>query len=351
MKVLDPFRSTTSHVILAFCVTAAAAMAQNTGWRRVGDPPPNQTAQVPQAADPTTPVERPDQNGNWPADGQAPPPVAAPLAAGIPPALTIPAGTYITIRVNQPLSSEHNQVGDFFSGTLAAPVVVNGIVVAQRGQTVAGRVSQVEKGGHLKGVSKLGVELTELTAADGQQLPIQTQLTGQSGHSNAGRNVATVAGTTTAGAVIGTAADWGTGAVVGAGIGAAAGIAAVAMMHGAPAVIYPETALTFRLNAPVAVATDRAPQAFRYVETNDLQQPPPNVQYRAEAPPRPVPPPAPYYGGAYPYPYPYPYAYPYPYWGPGFGVVIGGPFYGGFYGGGFYRGGFYRGGFHRGWRR
>ena len=50
---------------------------------------------------------------------------------------------------------------------------------------------------------------------------------------------------------------------------AAAGIIGVLLTRGRPTVIYPESVLTFRLEAPVAFSTDRAPQAFRYVDTQD----------------------------------------------------------------------------------
>src|SRR5262249_47780154 len=156
----------------------------------------------------------------------------------------------------------------------AEPVVIDGIVVAQRGQSVAGRVSEVDKGGRVKGTAKLGVQLTELTAVDGQQLPLQTQLIARDAHSTAGRDVATLATTTGVGAAMGAAADWGRGAAIGAGAGAAIGLAGVLLSHGAPAVVFPEQLLTFRVDAPVAIATDRAPQAFRYVEPYDYQQQP-----------------------------------------------------------------------------
>jgi hypothetical protein len=283
-----------------------------------------------QTGDPTTPVDRADAN-----DAQSAPPPAAPVAGR----LTIRPGTFVTVRINQPLSTDHNHEGDYFSATLMEPVVVDGIVVAQRGQTLAGRVSRVDKGGRIKGVSQLGIELTSLTAVDGQQVNLQTQLISRDAHSTAGRDVAAVGATTGIGAVIGAAADWGRGAAIGAGAGAAAGLAGVLLTRGAPAVVYPESLLTFRVTAPATVATDRAPQAFRYVDATDYQQPAP-VQARVQGPPPPGP--APYYA-PYPYPYPYPYyayGYPYPYYyGPGFGVVIGPRF------------GYYRGGFYRGWRR
>jgi hypothetical protein len=113
------------------------------------------------------------------------------------------------------------------------------------------------------------------------------------------------------------------------------------LSHGAPAVVFPETPLTFRIEQAVAVDTQRAPQVFQPVNPNQYQYPgPPPAQLRTGMygpPPGPAPYgyPAPYAYAPYPYPYAYP-AYPY-YWGPSFGVVIGRGFYGPRYYGG-YRG-------------
>ena len=86
-----------------------------------------------------------------------------------------------------------------------------------------------------------------------------------------------------------------------------------------PTVVYPETALTFRVETPVAIDTSRAPQAFRYVDPNEYDRPVETHLQRR-------PPPPPYYGPGYYAPYPY-------YWG---GVsVIWGPGY--YYGRGHYR--------------
>lgn len=336
MKIVNPFRSTARYLAAGVLLTVGVALAQNPGWRRVSDAPTNQSA------DSSAPVAQTDAGS-----AQAAPAAEAnsgdaqpdPQSGSIPSRLTIQPGTLINVRTDQFLSSDRNQVGDFFSGTLTAPVVVDGIVVAQRGQAVSGRVVDIEKGGHLKGESKLGVQLTTLTAVDGQQVPVQTSFFGSAGHSNTGRSVATVATTGGVGAAIGAAAEGGAGAAIGGGVGAMAGIAGVLLSHGSPAILPPESLVTFRVQAAATVATDRAPLAFRYVDPSDYQQQPP-PQYTAAAPPRR------YYA---PYPYPY-YGYPYPYWGPSVGVVIGGPgfFYGpGFYGGGFYGRRFYGRGFRR----
>src|SRR5215469_11279641 len=258
MLAVEDIGDAVMRIAIAVLLSAALGFAQSPGWRRAEEPAP--------AADPSTPVARAD-------DSLGPPP-ADPPAGAIAPKLIIPQGKFITVRVNQPLSTDHNQVGDFFTATLAESIVVDGIVVAQRGQTVSGRVSEVDKGGRVSGVSKLGIELTQLTSVDGQQLPIQTQLVGRSGRSTEGRDAAAIAGTTALGAAIGAAADWGRGAAIGAGAGAVLGIAGVLLSHGAPAVVFPETPLTFRIEQSVDVNTDRSPQSFQPVNPNDYQAQP-----------------------------------------------------------------------------
>jgi hypothetical protein len=322
-----------SYAISGLLAWSAIAQTQTAprGWRRVDDPP-----QMPQMTDR-------NPNPNWQDQNQAPghdpapaaPPTYQPDGGGTAPAhLTIRAGTYLTVRINQPLSSDRNQAGDAFSASLARPVVVDGIVVAQTGQTVGGQVVEAQKAGRTTGVSRLRLQLTDLMLVDGQQLPIHSQMVTRNGPTSEGRDAGAIASTTATGAVIGAAADWGRGAAIGAGVGAAAGIVGVLLTRGAPTVVYPEAVLTFRMEAPVTVSTERAPQAFRYVEPSDYDR----ANQVAQGPPvhhapgPPPPPPSPYYFGGYYYPYAYPY------WGGSFGV---------FWGPRFYRGGFY----YRGYRR
>ena len=333
MKVLSRFRSSWLSLTTGLLLTAAVGFAQSPGWRRLDEPGPNLSA------DPSTPVAPPD--GASQLDG--PPPQQPPANFGLPSRLTIPAGKFINVRVDQPLSSDRNQQGDYFSATLMDPIVVDGIVVAQRGQRVSGRVTQVDKGGRVSGVAKLGLQITGITAVDGQQLPVETQFVSRNAPSTVGRDAGVVAGTTALGAAIGAAAGWGTGAAIGAGAGAAAGLAGVLLTRGAPAVVFPETPLTFRIEQAVNVNTERAPQTFQPVNPYEYQHP--ALQTGLIGPgPRPAPYPyaAPYYAAPYPYPYAYAAPYPYPFWGPSFGVVIGPRWYGGRY---------YHGGRFWGYRR
>jgi hypothetical protein len=298
-----------SWLTLALLATAGMMLAQG-GWRSFGAPPSALAAgQAPVAdsQDPTQPVDR--------SDSQAPNPDPSssrvPPRYGLPPQLTVKPGTFVMVRVDQMLSSNRNQPGDVFSATLMQPIVVDGVVVAQRGQTVMGRVAEAQKSkaGH---DARLGLELTGLTLVDGSQATVRSQLVARRGPTTpGGQQLGTVATTTAVGATVGAVADWGRGAAIGAGAGAAAGIIGVLLTHNHPSVVYPETALTFRIETPVAINTTRAPQAFRYVDPNDYQHP-------AEARTIPVRRPVPYYGPGY-----YPYYSPYPYWGPSYGYGLG----------------------------
>lgn len=274
------------HVLigaLAFSCLLVGQDSQNGGWKRLGESNPYPANSAPQQQ-----------------QTQAPP-------ASVPPALTIKPGTYVTVRINQALSSDRNQPGDAFSATLVKPVVVDGIVVAERGQTIGGRVSEAQKAGRVQGVSKLGVQLIDLPVVDGQQVPIQTSLVSRTGPTSQGRDAAAIGATTVAGTAIGAGIQGAGGAAVGAGAGLLVGVVGVLLTRGHQTIIYPESVLTFRIEQPVTISTEHASYAFRYVEPSDYQQsaaPRPRLQQRPGYGP-PPPPPYPYYYGGYYYGYPY----------------------------------------------
>ena len=369
MQAFKPFFALLGALTVPILTSAQdpSAPASN-GWKRVGDPSAQtQTAQAqnsPDYASAGVPMQAPPPPPPGDANVNAQPGYRAPQSypqqqqqqqqqsyQSVPATLTVPAGTYLTVRTNQMLSSDRNHPGDAFSASLLKPLVVNGVVVAEPGQTLGGRVAEAVKAGHVEGVARLGVQLTDLTLVDGQQLPIQSSLINRAGPTSIGQDAGTIAGTTALGAAIGAAADWGRGAAIGAGAGAAAGIIGVLVTRGHASVLYPEQVLTFRLEAPLTIATDRSPQAFRYVQPGEYDRP----VYSQQAPQQgpgyyggaSYPPPY-YYGNPYPY-YAYGYGYGYPYyWGPSFSLFVGPRYYGGYrYGGG----GRYYGGGGRGGRR
>ncbi len=188
----------------------------NGGWQN-GPPPPPPANAGPQSPDPWGRYGQ-SRGGVGPQGDMGQRPYYRRPAP--PASITLPAGTWVTIRVNEPLSSDHNQTGDAFMGTLAEPIVANGLVLARRGQMVSGRVTEAVKAGRAKGVSHLGLELTEISLADGQQINVHSQMMERRGQTSYGRDAAAIGVTTGTGAAIGAAVNGG----VGAGVGAAAGL-------------------------------------------------------------------------------------------------------------------------------
>lgn len=221
------------------------------------------------AQDPQNAAEPPQQSEEGPAPAASQSQAPAPAYNPLPQTLTLPAATVISIRTSQYLSSDQNRPGDSFSAELQQPLVVDGWVVARRGQTVLGRVVIAQKAGRIKGVSQLGVELSQLVLVDGQQMPIRTQLMQTSGGTSQGRDAQAVGTATGVGAIIGAAAHGGEGAGIGAAAGAGAGLAGVLLTRGRPTVIPPETLLTFQLEFPVTFTTQRSSPAFRPVNQED----------------------------------------------------------------------------------
>ncbi len=232
----------------------------------------------------------------------------------VPSVLTLPAGSLITVRTTQPLSSDRNQPGDSFTTVLDQTVVAQGWVVARRGQNVTGRVVSVQKTGRGNAASQLGIELDQLMLVDGQPLPIRTELIEvASGSRSRSRNEGAVVGATTGtGAVIGAIAGGGPGAAIGAAIGAAAGVAGVLSTRGRATEIYPEALLTFRLQNPVSISTEQSRQAFLPVTQGDYNRGPARNPDRYPAA-RSYPPPPPQYYAPYPY---FDYGYDYGWYAP-----------------------------------
>lgn len=307
------------------------------------------SAQQDQAGDEQSTVEQqqtsqtqPPPNESAPQDQAPAPDQAQPPNQATPPStLTLPAGTVIRVRTDEWLSSEQNLPGDAFSAVLDQPIVVDGWVVARRGQSETGHISVAKKAGHGSWTSQLGIQLSDFTLVDGQKLTLQTQMVQTSaGGPTPGQTAAVVGTTAGVGAAVGAVAAGGPGAAVGAGIGAVAGMIGVQSTRGRPTVIPPETVLSFRLQTAVTISTDQSQFAFQPVTQDDYDSRGPNgrpQRFAAPGGPGYPPPPPPYYGYPYAYAYPYPYAYyPYPY---SFG------FYGGYGFGGRFGG--YRGGFRR----
>src|SRR5467141_3847789 len=290
----------TGALALAVCLSVGAYAQQQESPPQVDQQQTQDTQPNPTCA--SQDADKPPYSQDRPAPAA---PAPSPQVQPLPGTLTVPAGTILLIRTNEYLSSDRSRIGDQFTAVLENPIVVNGWVVARRGQVLVGQVKEARKAGRIKGTSELGVELTDMTVVDGRQVPILTELWKGSGGTSHGQDAATIGTTTGLGALIGAAADWGTGAAIGAGAGAAAGIGAVLLTRGRPTVLEPEEQLSFRLVDPVRIDTTQSQQAFLPVTQQDMdgggleRRGPRHV---AGGYPGPGPYPCGYYGPCYAYP-------------------------------------------------
>ncbi len=170
--------------------------------------------------------------------------VIAPRTALGQKSLDIPSGTSIRVRMTDNLSSEQNQTGDTFRGTLDEPIVVNGRELYPKGADVIGRVTEVHPTGRLSEPGELDLVLNTVSSGT-VAASIHVEPLVLKGESHAKSNVAKIGGGAALGAVIGAIAGGGKGAAIGTLAGGAAGTGAAAATGKKPAIVESEAVLTF----------------------------------------------------------------------------------------------------------
>ncbi|HEY3442170.1 MAG TPA: hypothetical protein VGK29_15530 [Paludibaculum sp.] len=170
-----------------------------------------------------------------------------------PQTVTIPAGTMITVRLRDTLRASSASTDDPFHATLDQPLIVDGMVLAERGTAQRGRVTESVAAGRVKGRAALTLELTQLVTSDGQKIDIHTESYRKEAASGLKSDAAKAGVMAGIGAAIGAMAGGGKGAAIGAGVGGAAGAGTVLATKGQDAEIPSETRLTFRLKDPVTL--------------------------------------------------------------------------------------------------
>jgi len=168
------------------------------------------------------------------------------------PAVTIPAGTRISVRTIDSIDSTKNRVGYRFQASLEQALYVDGKVAVPKGSDVYGRLDESKETGTFTGRSELKLELTGIVV-NGQTLPLVTgeyEVSGKSkGESTAKRTV----GGAAIGSIIGALAGGGKGAAIGAGTGAGVGAGSEVITKGDQVKIPSETLLDFTLQLSVTI--------------------------------------------------------------------------------------------------
>ena len=142
------------------------------------------------------------------------------------------------------------------------PFVVNDRVVIPAGTYIQGKITHVQRGGHVKGRAEVLMHFTSMIYPSGYTVMLagsventpgaeKTSMKDSEGtirqDSEKGKDIGTVAGTATTGAVIGGLSGGGKGAGIGAGVGGVAGLAIAMLSRGSDVRLEPGTSIEMEI--------------------------------------------------------------------------------------------------------
>jgi hypothetical protein len=201
----------------------------------------------------TRPSVQPSTPDYKEAEPAAPPPPPAPEYVD----LTVPSDAVLGLQIERTVSSELARVEDKEDARVTRDVRVNDRIAIPAGSTVRGSVSEVDRGGRVKGKARLAIRFHTIVLADGTQLALKTEPVVREGQSPGGESAAKVGGAAIGGAILGAILGGGKGAAIGAGVGAAGGTAAAMTNDRSAATLAAGTTVTVRMQAPVTVTVQK----------------------------------------------------------------------------------------------
>lgn len=210
-----------------------------------GETQPAQTAAQPQGGDSSA--------GQSAAPVQpAPAPVAEAPKPEPPQPIVVPAGTSLTVKLDQAISSHTAKPGQTFTATTANSISVGGKTAIPAGSAVSGAVLDAKKQGAIKGEAALALGLNSVTVG-GKTYSIATSAFMQTVKGKGKRSAVSIGGGTAGGALIGGLAGGGKGAAIGALVGAGAGTAVAVGTGGQNVNLPAEAAVSFKLTSDLTI--------------------------------------------------------------------------------------------------
>jgi hypothetical protein len=162
-------------------------------------------------------------------------------------AYSVPAGTKVPLTLTQGITTKTAKEGDPVYAQTAFPITQDNRIVIPAGSYVQGVVRRVVRPGRVKGRAELQMNFTSMIFPNGYTVLLPATVQGVPGSQNVdtkgsegtiqgqsskGKDAATIAKTTAAGAGVGAISGSGKGAGIGAAAGSALGIATVLMTRG-----------------------------------------------------------------------------------------------------------------------
>ena len=182
-----------------------------------------------------------------------PPPPPAPEFVD----LTVPSDAVLGLQIERTVSSELARVEDKVDARVTRDVRVTDRIAIPAGSTVRGSVTEVDRGGRMKGKARLAIRFHTIVLADGTQVALKTDPVVREGESPGGESAAKVGGAAIGGAILGAILGGGKGAAIGGAVGAGAGTAAAMTNDRSRATLTAGTTVTVRMQAPVTVTVQK----------------------------------------------------------------------------------------------
>lgn len=172
----------------------------------------------------------------------------------------IPAGTNFDVEMVTPVDTRTSNIGDHVEGKLAAPITINGVVVADAGARVSGTVADLKRASRSKSAEErasIMFEFTSIETVDGPK-PLHATVANAEGKlvakSTSTRDKLIIGGSTVAGAVLGKVAGGSTkSTIIGAVGGAVVGTGAVLATKGHELEIPEGAKVSLRVDKPIVI--------------------------------------------------------------------------------------------------
>jgi hypothetical protein len=201
-----------------------------------------------------------------------PAPAPEPARAAAAPAVQLPAGTRVLLRLSAPINTKSAKPGDDVFAETAFPVTQDDRIVIPAGTYVKGTLSEVRRPVRIHGRAQVLIHFNRMIFPSGYTVYLPGAVENVPGadsqhvkdkegtieqNSQKGRDVGTVATTAGSGAAIGAIAGGGKGAGIGAGVGGAAGLLVTLLSRGSDVRLPAGTAVDMVLERPLTIEADR----------------------------------------------------------------------------------------------
>jgi hypothetical protein len=189
--------------------------------------------------------------------------------------LSIPSGTKVPLALKQSISTKNAREGDAVYAVTTFPVVINERILIPSGTYVQGRISNVKRGGRIKGRAEVLMHFSTLIYPSGYTVVLpgavenvpgaeKTSMKDEEGtirqDSQTGEKAKTVATAAGTGAVVGGLSNGAKGGLIGAGVGGGIGTAIGLLTRGNDVRMDAGTTLEMVIQREVPLDVNRIPR-------------------------------------------------------------------------------------------